>query len=145
MNDPTGSRRFAVIKITSIDRSYSDSVNVNQLWAQVYELYRMGEAWEMAYDEKEAQAEINKGYESDSPVAEHLIKMYEWGQDVPDDNFEASIEILGNLKLAGLSGLDKVNLMEISTTLRREGLLKKRKGGVMGFFGIRRKFQSVNL
>jgi len=139
LNDPTGSRRFAVVKITSIDRSYSDTVNINQLWAQVYELYKMGEAWEMSYGEKEAQAEINKGYESDSPVAEHLIRMYEWGQGVPDDCFEASIEILGNLKLAGLSGLDKVNLMEISTTLRREGLVKRRKNNTMGFFGIRRK------
>jgi predicted P-loop ATPase len=141
LNDPTGSRRFAVVKVEEIDRAYSETVNVNQLWAQVYELYKMGEAWELEYQEKAAQVEINKAYEADSPVEEHLKQLYEWGGKVPDDLFIPSIEILGSLKMAGLSGNDKLSLMEISTVLKREGLVKTRRNGSMGFTGIRKKMQ----
>lgn len=137
LNDPTGSRRFAVVKIDAIDFDYVNHVDVHQLWAQIYTLYQTGESWVLNRNEAEVQTAINELYESDSPVAEHLHRMYRIDPDVKEHT--PSIEILETLKAAGLNGLDRANLMEISTQLRRVGVQKKRVGGVMGFYGLARK------
>ncbi len=136
LNDPTGSRRFAVVKIISMDHEYTD-INIDQLWAQIYDLYKMGERWELELSEKQAQAAINETYESDSPVEELMRQLY--NLDTDEKAFTASIDILTDIKDAGLSGNDRQNLMEISTILKREGRHKKRVKGLWGFFGVKHK------
>lgn len=140
LNDPTGSRRFAVVKTIGIDRAYSTAVDRDQLWAQLYHEYFIGgKPWQLTDADNAAQAAINGEYEADSPVEQHLIRMYEWAAE--SDNFVSSIEIMETLKLDGLTGIDRANLMEISTVLKREGLRKARVGGQTGFFGIKKKGQ----
>jgi predicted P-loop ATPase len=137
LNDPTGSRRFAVTKLTSINYDYT-KINKDQLWAQIYALYKAGEAWELTPDERKLQVDSNNSYEADSPVEQYLNLHFSWNIDDSNDqkNFMSSIEILETLKLAGLYGNDRANLMEISTVLKREGLQKKRVRGMTGFYGL---------
>ena len=42
LNDPTGNRRFVVIHLESIDFRYSTTIDVHQLWAELYAAYRNG-------------------------------------------------------------------------------------------------------
>lgn len=137
LNDPTGSRRFAVTKMVDLDYKYTE-IDKDQLWAQIYALYKGGESWELTSQERKLQVESNNSYEADSPVEQYLNLHFEW--DIDDSNsqknFVPSIEILDTLKLAGLYGNDRANLMEISTVLKREGLQKKRVKGMTGFYGI---------
>lgn len=143
LNDPTGSRRFAVMKIEKIDFSYC-KIDIHQLWAQVYQWYKNGESCELQEDEKMAQATVNGKYEADSPVEQYLHKLYEWDKEASNQqkNFISSIEILGTLALAGLKGIERANMMEISTILKREGLVKDRVNGVTGFYGITKRPQT---
>lgn len=143
LNDPTGSRRFAVMKLNKIDFAYT-KLDVNQLWAQIYQLYMSGEPHELKEDEKVAQATVNDQYEADSPIEQYLRKLYQWSKEDSNQqkNFIPSIEILNTLSLAGLRGIERANLMEISTTLKREGLVKSRVNGMTGFYGITKKLQT---
>lgn len=144
LNDPTGSRRFAVVKLIDIDYAYTH-IDVDQLWAQVMHLYQAGEPWELQPEERKAQVVINEMYEADSPVEQLLRRHYEWSleDEAAGSHFMPSVEVLDTLRLSGLHGNDRANLMEISTILKREGLQKKRVNGLMGFYGIRKRDQKV--
>lgn len=143
LNDPTGSRRYASVKIIDIDYDYC-KIDIDQLWAQVFQMYQNGEAWELDNNERFVQEEINKMYEADSPIAELINQHFDielaWSDML--ENFTPSIEILGILKDAGLRGHDRANLMEISTVLKRIGLHKKRVKQLIGFYGVRQKSSS---
>lgn len=62
LNDPTGSYRFMVCTLTEIDRSYSKTMNPNQIWAQAYELYKDNYDWTFDRNELEKIEENNKKY-----------------------------------------------------------------------------------
>ena len=64
LNDPTGSRRFVVVSIESLDHDYTKRIDINQLWAQIMHMYKNGEPWRLQANEKKAQGESlynNKG------------------------------------------------------------------------------------
>ena len=144
LNDPTGTRRFAVAKLQRIDFAYAQ-IDRNQLWAQVYALYLAGEPWELTGQEQAAQRAVNAAYESDSPVEQYLRKVYAWDKaaSMRQENFTPVLDILEELRLAGLSGNERANLMEISTVLKRAGLHKARVKGMTGFYGIAKKTTGI--
>ncbi len=43
--DPTGNRRFLPLLLESIDYEKYTKIDKQQLWAQVYEMYKSGEKW----------------------------------------------------------------------------------------------------
>lgn len=145
LNDTTGNRRYAVMSLETIDYAYAD-MDVNQLWAHVYHLYEAGEPWELQPHERILQNAVNELYEADSPVEEHLRHAYTWDLQESNnlENFVPSVEILETLKMAGLRGNDRANLMEISSILKREGLVKKRFQGLTGFFGMKKSKQPAH-
>lgn len=149
LNDPTGTRRFAVVKLDAIDYHYT-TIPIDQLWAQIYMLYQDGEPWELTGQERAAQHAVNARYEADSPVEQYLRKVYAWDKaaSMRQENFTPALDIMEELRLAGLSGNERANLMEISTILKREGLVKARVKGMTGFYGIAKQvvgiYASVN-
>lgn len=146
LNDPTGTRRFAVVKLDRINYGYSRQ-DIDQLWAQVYALYLDGEPWELTGDEQKAQYAVNSRYEADSPVEQYLRRVYAWNRvaSAQQESFVPSLDILEALKAEGLSGNERSNMMEISTILKREGLVKARSKGLVGFYGIAQKSAGIYL
>jgi len=142
LKDTTGSRRFAVIHMEHIDFDYS-KIDCNQLWAQAYQWYKSGEPWELQPTERMAQASINEEYEAESAVEQYFRKYYTLDLVAHGQNkdFVPSVDILDKLKFQGLGGNDRANIMEISAILKREGLTKKRQGGLHGFCGIQERSQ----
>jgi len=67
LNDPTGSRRYAVVTLSSINWEYT-SIDVNQIWAEAVARYWMGEAWRLGADEQTMQRELNQEYELADPI-----------------------------------------------------------------------------
>jgi len=146
LNDPTGTRRFAVTKLHRINFTYSN-IPRDQLWAQVYALYLAGEPWELTGEEQAAQRAVNARYEADSPVEQYLRKVYAWDKSASRrlESFTSALDIMEELRAAGLSGNERANLMVISTVLKREGLFKARVKGMTGFYGIARKTAGIYL
>jgi predicted P-loop ATPase len=77
LNDPTGNRRFVVLDVEDIDWRYEKAIDRDQLWAELYQAYCNGEAWELTRAEQEIQRELNDGHMVQSPLEEMLLHYYE--------------------------------------------------------------------
>lgn len=139
LNDPTGNRRFAVVHLEDIDWNYETTINRDQLWAELYQAYKDGEAWELTRHEQEVQAEINQSHMTESPLEELLLEWFVI--DPSDTHFSTTMSILEKLEDLGLKGDQFRNKMELGTVLTKHGLqrTRRRQDGKlqMGYTGIK--------
>lgn len=128
LNDPTGNRRFVVIHLESIDFRYSTTIDVHQLWAELYAAYRNGEPWELTPHEQEVQNDINGGHMISTPLEELLLQYFEI--DPTETHFTPTMEILAKLETMGLRGDQFRNKMELTSILTKMGMkpVQKRIG-----------------
>lgn len=80
LSDPTGNRRFMTCKINEIDWSYT-RLEVDQIWAQAYDLYISGEPWDLSKQEYQKAAEINEFYQVDDLIEAAILKYFEIDQN----------------------------------------------------------------
>ena len=66
--DKTGNRRFAVVNMESIDFSYQEKIDPNQIWAQAMALYRAGVSWKLSPEEVAMQEIINAGHQVEETI-----------------------------------------------------------------------------
>lgn len=136
LSDPTGHRRFWPVNITAIEWSYTETVNICQIWAQAYWLYQNGETNRLNEEERRVHAEICQTYEVDDLMTEYI---YEWFDVDPDntDWFTSTVSIMDRLKTyANLKGSDRSLSMQLASSLHKIGLQKNRKSNVRGYQGI---------
>jgi putative DNA primase/helicase len=74
--DTSGNRRYWTISCTEIDHSHS--LDMQQVWAEVYELYKAGESWYLTIDELKLLNEHNLAFELTDPVEERIRSHYNW-------------------------------------------------------------------
>lgn len=79
--DDTGNVRWWTIPVTRIN--YEHDIDMQQIWAEVAQLYREGERWWMNADEEAMLEQVNKEHEAIDPVEEMILMRYEWGCDRP--------------------------------------------------------------
>lgn len=130
LNDPTGTRRFAVVKTHDIDWDYT-KLDVEQLWAQITAQYKMGERGTLTPEEKQRQHLINSGYDTTSTALELLLKYY----DVEPQTIDAwtpIADIVTDLELKGLKGNQYQNQKEIASALTKLGCKKSTSGKETG-------------
>jgi predicted P-loop ATPase len=144
LNDPTGHRRYMIAKLTQIDWAYS-KMDVDQVWAQAFDLYLSGETWRLEGDEAKLANDINDEYQT-VDIVEETIKKYFIVDANNTSDWMSSREILdvlkdpltGNLK----TGIE-IDLRKMASALVKLGLgnpvLRRVNGqGMRGYFGIRR-------
>lgn len=84
LSDPTGSSRFRICRIRSIDwREYTQRFTPEQLWAEAFELWKTGATNALSSSEKAAAAKINADYKVLDATEEAITK---WFIVDPDDN-----------------------------------------------------------
>jgi putative DNA primase/helicase len=139
LNDPTGTRRALTISLARIDWSYTDRVDVNQVWAQAVSLYRAGESPYLLADERETQAKINAEFETVDPVDDVLAteleinpKQFDW--------VTPSAEVL-RIVDERLKGTSAQHARSIAAALKKRGIEAARPyingAQVRGYRGIR--------
>ena len=74
--DPTGSRRFWVIKADSVD--YAHALDMQQVWAEFYDLFLKGEPWHLTRMEADMLNESNRDFEVTNPIEELVRALYQW-------------------------------------------------------------------
>lgn len=79
--DDTGNVRWWTIPVTRIN--YEHEIDMQQVWAEVAQLYREGERWWMNAEEEAMLEQVNKEHEAIDPVEEMILMRYEWGCDRP--------------------------------------------------------------
>lgn len=74
--DDTGNTRWWTIPVTALNHNHD--IDMQQLWAEVYELYRDGEQHWLTPDENDQLAKHNQRHENTDPYEEHLLMAFDW-------------------------------------------------------------------
>lgn len=93
LRDETGNRRYWVIECESID--YNHTIDMQQLWAEVYELYKAGERWLLTHPEVALLNESNKKHEAGETLFDKVDSFYDWEKEPTD--WKTSSEILDEM------------------------------------------------
>lgn len=109
LNDPTGNRRFWTIECEHIN--YNHNFDMQQVWAEVLNLYRSGESWFLNKDEMLALNDHNDGFTAKDPVEEMVLTKLKWGQPEAYWSWRTATEILGimNKNNPNMSDVKKVS------------------------------------
>lgn len=146
-SDPTGSRRYLISKLLSIDWDYS-TIDVNQVWAEAMAAYLSGEDFRNTKVEYERAAEINSNYDVDDPIEDLIKKYFEvvpsnqtWWTSTTD-----IIHILEDPNQGAARSTTRLLSLSIASFATKNGLKKgKRRNNlnqlVSGYYGIRISMQ----
>jgi len=146
LDDPTGTRRFVVVELTSIDWSYAD-IDVNQVWAEAMAAYRAGEEWRLQDDERVLSRRINERYRVQDPLDDLLTQLFEMDAErldwiTPTNNILDALHLTGWRLYSPRS-----EAMALATVLKKRPVIKPDNKitdpatgqQVRGYFGIRRR------
>lgn len=136
LNDPTGSRRFAIVSLTAVDRGYT-VLRPDNLWAEAFVAYQAGEPWQLTDAERAAQININEEYEVGSPLEGLLLKYYD--VDPNGAGWSSSTDIIQDLESYGLKDNQRASLMELARVMQRLGVERQRIRRVYSYRGVTRK------
>lgn len=74
--DETGNVRWWTIPVVGVN--YSHDIDVQQLWAEVAQLFRDGERWWLEREEEAALEGVNREHEAIDPLEEMLQQRFDW-------------------------------------------------------------------
>ena len=117
-------RRFWCIEVDSLDPTHS--IDIQQLWAQVYQLWLQGETvdgqtyersphW-LTADEAEALSISNKAFESLDPVIEKFDNVFVHPDEAPDAD-EVRLSATALCEECGMQSPKKVEINKLATVL----------------------------
>lgn len=128
LNDPTGNTRFWTIPCTAID--YKHTLDMQQVWAEFYALYKAGETHNLTVEETEILNGSNDDYMAIDPVEELLLKGLDWDSPTSTWRWAMATEALLD---AGIDRPNKADAMRAATLIRSKngGEYKRTKHGRM--------------
>lgn len=140
LSDPSGNRRFMTCTLTAIDWSYTEKVDIGQVWAQAYHLFKEGEPWNLEGEEYDQAEGINTRYTTQNPLLDY-IERYFTIQPEQTEWFTPTVDILDTLKISGGISTSDMRSMkqvaEILSPLGCEDIRRRVNGRLMrGWTGI---------
>lgn len=81
--DDTGNTRWWTIAVRSID--YQHKLDMQQVWAEIYNAYEAGERWYLTKDEEAELNAENMNYEVPDPIEEKLRTKFDWSHPRMED------------------------------------------------------------
>lgn len=138
LTDPTGNRRFLTVRLKYIDWAYLNVVDIHQIWAQSFALYKRGESWLLNPTEIAARDGRNAEYMVEDPYEGWILKHYEIDLNQPGWQVTSN-DIALRLQNAGMRGETKTIQMGISATLKRLGLRQNSNARPRAWMGIQEK------
>jgi predicted P-loop ATPase len=76
LHDPTGNRRYWTIEVANLDHSHQ--VDMQQCWAQVYELWKAGASHYLTADEMAQLNSHNEDFTASDPIIEVVQTTFDW-------------------------------------------------------------------
>lgn len=125
LHDTAGNRRFWTIPCTSINSYHK--IDMQQLWAEVLELVKGGETWQLAPDEKAHVKRINEEHMQIDPIEEMILEKYRWDEFQEIAEWKTATQIGRDLELKNVSSRETRIIADIVTKLN--GGIKKRSSG----------------
>ena len=123
LSDPTGNVRWIPFEISAIDWNYSKEININDVWAQAYALYKSGFPCDVTAEEVKENEEENRQFTMVSVEMELVMKYYTPGTKESHDLFRTTGEIEIGLKEA-TNGMAKISNQQLGKALRMLGFIR---------------------
>ena len=146
LQDSTGTRRFMTVGLTHLDHAYVTDLDVDQLWAQAYQLYLNGESWRLCAEEVAKRDELNGTYKVEDAYEGWVKRFYDVDLERSEQQtpgwFTTTQEIVSELKNRGVTGDTRAITMYLAATMKELGLEKVRyplRNGPRGYWGVRIK------
>jgi len=122
--DQTGNSRFWTIPVTDID--YKHSIDMQQVYAQLYEMYKQGKTWWLTQEEEVQLSKYNRFHQAVSVIEEKVMSIMRDYSGEVDLIYKKPIEIL---EAVGMKFPTNRQCQECAAVLRREyGEPKKVQG-----------------
>jgi hypothetical protein len=138
--DATGNRRYIVVDLANINWAYADEVDVNQLWAQAYHLWKSGESPALSPEEKAHQTTSNEQHTIEDPYEGWVRRLFNLDPDREDWKL-TSAQITATLQDKGIRGETRAIQMRLSETLRSMGLKQHANDRPRVWLGISLKYE----
>ena len=143
LDDSTGTRRYVITELKSIDWSYTE-LDIDQIWAEALAAYTAGEDWMLDVDENDEAENIKDRYVIQDPLEDWILKFFEISP-TREDWLTPTTDIIETLHTAGwrISSGPKAESMAISSALKTLGAVKPKNKimwngtQVRGYTGIR--------
>lgn len=135
LHDETGNTRYWTVQCDAINHSHG--IDMQQLWAEVYEQhYLKGVKWMLTAEEMARLNESNEIFMSADPVEEALLGDLDWNNTMAVWNWKTATEAL---KSVGIDRPTKADVTKAGLVLRKKNskhgkLRYKREGGVYYHF-----------
>ena len=129
--DPTGNRRFWTIPAVGFNLElFNSGLDMQQVWAEVLELWKSGERWHLSMAETGVLGEHNEDFTAVDPIDERIGAAWAWGDDVVDWDWVTSTDVL--IKI-GIKDPGKHQTIAAARALKRlnGGQRKKSNGRVL--------------
>jgi putative DNA primase/helicase len=106
LHDTTGNRRYWVIEAKNIDHSHS--IDMQQLWAEVHQLWLAGESIYLTPDEMARLNECNETFTVSDPVQERLSSRLNWEAHPEFWVWRTATDVLADV------GMDRPNAADVN-------------------------------
>jgi len=126
--DPTGNRRFWTIPADALFLDHK--IDMQQLWAEVLELWKSGERWYLTMAETGRLNDHNDDYTVADPIDERIGAAWAWGDGVVDWDWATATDVLMRV---GVKDPGKQQTITAARVLKRlnGGQRKKSNGKVL--------------
>ena len=130
LNDETGSVRFICFSVEHIDFGYSQKIDINKLYSQVYALYLAGEDCELTNAEKDIMQNSNDKYFIEMSEIDLVAKYFISPTNDADDDimYLSSSEIASFLQERENAVINTINLGKALTKMHFQKIQKKVNG-----------------
>jgi len=132
LRDETGNRRYWTIECLAINNNHT--IDMQQVWAEVYELYKAGEPWHLSHAEVEMLNKSNEDFEAHDTLEDRIRTFYDWTK--PCLRFISYSVLLEEIGIKHPNKGDAVQAGLIATKLNGG---KKRRTGVKRLVAVPEK------
>lgn len=129
LHDTAGNRRFWTIPCTAINSYHT--IDMQQLWAEVLELVKQGETWQLAPDEKAHIKRINERHMQIEPIHELLEDKYLGEDRLALERVWKNATMIGHE--IGLKNVSQRETRIITAYLRARGIGERRNSNTILF------------
>jgi hypothetical protein len=126
--DPTGNRRFWTIPVVGFP--VDPGLDMQQVWAEVLELYRAGERWYLSMDQATELGDHNQDFTVVDPIDERIAAGFCWGEGVQCWDWATATEVLMRIKVQEPSKNQTITASRVLQKLNG-GQRKKSNGKVL--------------
>lgn len=122
LTDPTGSRRFLPFEVAAIDIKHAQRLNIDEVWAEAYTLYKAGFRYWFTKEETDEMFANNEDFQVNTPEYELLHEYYE----VEDHKDWCNVRLTTTALLAKLQVESRIQLSmrKLGEALKKSGALR---------------------